>query len=330
MKLGIIGTGMIVKNFLPMLQKVEGLTTVAILSTERSLATGKALAAQYGIPIYTSNPITFYSSGIDTVYVAVPNFLHFEIAMAAIDHCMNIIIEKPIVCNEKELYLLKEKAIEKHVFLFEAITTLHLGNYTKIKEWLPRIGQIKIVQSRYSQYSSRYDAFRAGIVLPAFDSAKAGGSLMDLNIYNLHFVMGLFGSPEEFKYYANVEKDIDTSGILILKYDKFSAACTAAKDCRGERGSIVQGTDGTITTSTSANLIGPIVLELNNGIKEEYDDGMSEQRAIPEFDDFIKIITDDNYLKCMELLNQSNEVIKLMTKARKDIGVLFPTDQNEA
>jgi len=58
--------------------------------------------------------------------------------------------------------------------------------------------------------------------------------------------------------------------------------------------------------------------------------GMSEQRAIPEFDDFIKIITDDNYLKCMELLNQSNEVIKLMTKARKDIGVLFPTDQNEA
>ena len=224
MKLGIIGTGMIVKNFLPMLQKVEGLTTVAILSTERSLATGKALAAQYGIPIYTSNPITFYSSGIDTVYVAVPNFLHFEIAMAAIDHCMNIIIEKPIVCNEKELYLLKEKAIEKHVFLFEAITTLHLGNYTKIKEWLPRIGQIKIVQSRYSQYSSRYDAFRAGIVLPAFDSAKAGGSLMDLNIYNLHFVMGLFGSPEEFKYYANVEKDIDTSGILILKYDKFSAA----------------------------------------------------------------------------------------------------------
>lgn len=320
---------MIVKNFLPMLKKVSGLTLVSILSTERSLETGKTLSEQYGIAVYTSSPEIFYASGIDTVYVAVPNFLHYEIAMTAMNHGMHVIIEKPIACNEEEFCRLKEKAIEKHIFLFEAVTTLHLGNYAKIREWLPRIGQIKIVQSKCSQYSSRYDAFRSGTVLPAFDPAKAGGALMDLNLYNLHFVMGLFGVPQQFKYYANVERGIDTSGILILKYGEFSAVCTAAKDCRGERGSILQGTDGIITTSTSANLIGPISLELNDGTREEFNDGMSEQRAIPEFHDFFKIIAEDDYHSCMNLLNQSKNVITLMTRARKDAGIFFPADRKE-
>lgn len=29
---------------------------------------------------------------------------------------------------------------------------------------------------------------------------------MDLNLYNLHYVMGLFGKLVEAKYYSNIEK----------------------------------------------------------------------------------------------------------------------------
>ena len=48
---------------------------------------------------------------------------------------------------------------------------------------------------------------------------------MDLSLYNLHYVMGLFGKLVEAKYYSNIEKNIDTSGLLVLKYPSFIACC---------------------------------------------------------------------------------------------------------
>ena len=58
-----------------------------------------------------------------------------------------------------------------------------------IKEKLPELGKIKIVTANYSQYSSRYNAFKEGIIQPAFDYTKSGGALMDLNIYNIHLIL---------------------------------------------------------------------------------------------------------------------------------------------
>ena len=40
-----------------------------------------------------------------------------------------------------------------------------------------------------------YDAFLQGIVQPAFDPAQSGGALMDINVYNIHALVGLFGKP---------------------------------------------------------------------------------------------------------------------------------------
>ena len=81
------------------------------------------------------------------------------------------------------------------MFLWEAIINQYVPNFYKIKELLPKLGKIKIVECNFSQYSSRYNAFKEGNILPAFDYTKSGGALMDLNIYNIHFVVGLFGKP---------------------------------------------------------------------------------------------------------------------------------------
>ena len=37
---------------------------------------------------------------------------------------------------------------------------------------------------------------------------------MDLNIYNIHFIVGLFGVPKSVEYLANIQRDVDTSGIF--------------------------------------------------------------------------------------------------------------------
>ena len=80
------------------------------------------------------------------------------------------------------------------------------------------LGKIKLVQCNYSQYSSRYDKFLAGEIPNVFNPVFSGGALQDINIYNLHFVTGLFGKAKEVKYIANsAENGIDTSGIATIK-----------------------------------------------------------------------------------------------------------------
>ena len=44
---------------------------------------------------------------------------------------------------------------------------------------------------------------------------------MDLNINNIHFIVRLFGSQKNVSYIANMDKEVDTSGILTLDYDDF-------------------------------------------------------------------------------------------------------------
>ncbi len=95
-----------------------------------------------------------------------------------------------------ELDELIKIAKQQNCLLFEAITNQYLPTYQDIKEKLNEIGKIGIISSNYSQYSSRYDAFKRGEILPVFDVNQSGGALMDLNIYNIHFVVGLFGKPK--------------------------------------------------------------------------------------------------------------------------------------
>ncbi len=177
MKLGIIGSGLIVQEFLPLLVKLEGLEVLGILGTLRSMLRTEKLCRENSVPHVCSNFEELYETGIDTVYVAVPNFLHEVYCRQALEKGLHVIVEKPMTSNVREALSLKELAIRKGCFLFEAITTLYLDSYSKVKEWLPRIGDVKIVQSQYSQYSRRYDAFRAGraqLGTPFFHKGETG------------------------------------------------------------------------------------------------------------------------------------------------------------
>lgn len=324
MKLGIIGAGKIVKEFLPSLTKIEGLEITGIMSTPKSLDKVKALAAEYGIPHGVATFEELCATGMDTVYVAVPNHLHFEYGKKALERGLHVILEKPITANIREAEELAALAREKKLFLFEAITTPHLGNYQKIREWLPRIGSVKLAQSQFTQYSPRYDDFREGKTVPAFDPAQAGGVLMDLGLYTLHFIMDLFGMPQQAVYFPNMELGSDTSGVIHLNYGNFQGLCVAAKDGQGITGGMIQGTEGYIQSLELPNSVGKVVLTMRDGTREEYDDGMCESRAIPEFTAFMEAIRDKDYEFGEKCLEESLNVCRVMTQVRLAAGIRFP------
>ena len=252
--------------------------------------------------------------------------MHFEFCKKALEKGINVIVEKPITTNYREAKELEKLTKEKKLFLFEAITTLYFENYKKIKEWIAKIGDIKLVQSQYSQYSSRYDAFKRGEILPVFDLEKAGGALMDLGLYNLHYVLGLFGKPENVKYYANIERNIDTSGVLMMEYKNFSAMCVCAKDSEGERIGVIQGSEGKIVSEEAPGLVGKVTLKLYDGTTESFDDGFSKDRVVPEFTQFIRAVKENDLEFCYRQLEKSLLVSEVQTKARIDAGIKFTQD----
>lgn len=326
MNLGIVGTGMISQVVIPHLAE-WGCTPAAVAATPSTLDQARSLCEQNGIPrALASFDDLLADEDIDTVYLAIPNHLHFSFAMRALSAGKHVIVEKPLCSTDREAEELALCARERGLMAFEAITTLHLPNFAALRELLPRIGEVKMAYTNYSQYSSRYDKFRAGEVLPAFDPVKSGGALMDLGLYNLHYLLGLFGEPERVDYRANVERGIDTSGVAVLDYGDFKAVSIAAKDCAAPATCVVQGTRGYLLQTTPANVCGEILLHLNDGSEERFT-ANPELRWESEFRAFAQMIDMGDRVGCYELLGHSVAVMRAITRARQEAGIVFPADE---
>lgn len=316
MNLGILGTGKIVQEFLPEIKNLK-IEYKAILGTLRSKERVENLAAQYNLDkIYFDFDELLADEKLDTIYVALPNNLHYQFAKKALLADKNVIVEKPAVTTVEEFADLKKIATERKKILIEAVTLHYMPAYLNIRADLPKLGNIKIVSMNYSQYSSRYDAFKQGEILPAFDPKKAGGALMDLNVYNINFVVGLFGAPKSFSYTANIERGIDTSGVLLLDYGNFKAVCVGAKDCQAPTNSTIQGDGGSISVPVPTNRVD--AYNLNDEFKNFAE---NKFRMIYEFENFIEIIDNKNFERAAEMLKISEIVMQILQGGREQVGI---------
>ena len=326
MKLGIVGSGKIVQEFLPWLASCRAFEVAALCSTQRSADKAAALCAQYGVPLH----VTDYGqllAAVDVVYIALPNLLHTSYAKAALEAGRHVIVEKPLAPCASEAAALSALAHRKGCFLFEAVTTQYLENYRKLRQLLPRVGQVKLVQCNFSQYSSRYDAFCAGQTAPVFDPQQAGGALMDLGVYNVSYIVGLFGEPQQVHYAANLERGIDTSGILTMDYRSFKAVSIAAKDCAAPPRYVIQGTRGYLLQKSTANFCGPVTLHLNDGREEHFSLNGKRPRCAAEFEVIAHAIATGDQELCSGMLETSLAVSRVLTAARQTAGIKFPCDK---
>ena len=319
MKLGIVGTGMIVRDLLQTLHEVP-LEQVAICG--RDPAKTAQFAQEHGITQVYSDYAALLASDLDTIYIALPNHLHFIFAEQALKAGKQVILEKPITSTVHELTQLRELAKAQGLMLIEAVTVHYLPAYLALRDKIAELGEIKIVSLNYSQYSSRYDRFKAGEILPVFDPQQSGGALMDLNVYNIHFAVGLFGSPQSCTYAANIQRGIDTSGILLLDYPQFKAVCIGAKDCAAPVMLSIQGDKGNITVPMPASVMHSFTFTPNQGEPQHF--SFSEtHRLLPEFLQFVDMIDNKDFARAEKMLDISAAVMAVVEQARKQAGIKF-------
>ena len=314
MKIGIIGTGKIIVDALYAMEPLSDISRNAIFARPHSRDKGEELAKQYSIAeVYTDYDELLDKADIDTVYIGLINSVHFEYAKRALDKNKNVILEKPFAGTYDEAKELVDLARAKKLFVFEAITVLHNDVITKMKENLPKLGQIRMMLANYSQYSSRYDKYLKGEVDHSFDPEYLGGALRDINVYNLHYAVELFGAPQKTHYFPNTGfNGIDVSGTMVLEYDGFSAVCTGAKDSdspcfvqiQGEKGYMrIEGKPNVapnltivITDNTKDELVrdaaGAMVRPV---LKEEFIPDEVHHRMTREFKDFARMIDEKDF-----------------------------------
>lgn len=327
MNVATIGTGFIVEWFLDAVKDSEGIECIGIYS--RKEESGRKLADAYGVEkVYTDLDEMLAVDDIDFIYVASPNSLHYEQSLKALQAGKNVICEKPFTSTLAQLDHLIETAKKRNLFLFEAIVNQHNPNYKTIKQQLDRIGQVRMVQCNYSQYSSRYDRYLEHEVTNVFSPEFSGGALSDINIYCLHFTIGLFGEPNDAHYYPNIGfNGIDTSGVAILEYDGFQAVCVGCKDTRSECISQIQGEKGYITVHAEPSNCAQFDLYIG---KDKAEDLNTKQREITlyyELQDFKKIFEENDHDACDALLKHSRKVVSVYEKLRKGAGILFACDK---
>ena len=327
MKLAILGTGLIVREgALPALQLVGEVEVTSLFARPHSKSVGEALAKKFSVPkVYTDYDELLAKDDADFIYVGLVNSVHHEYTKRALLAGKNVIVEKPFAATAAQVRELCALAVEKNLYVFEAVTLLHLPNFRAIKKILPELGNIRAVTANYSQYSSRYEKFLRGEVLPAFDPKLFGGALYDINIYNLNFIVGLFGAPREIFYTANVGfNGVDTSGVAVMKYPNFFATATGAKDSDSPGFVSVQGERGWLKVLGAPNELKAFEVSLRGtGATTHYELNRYPHRMAHEFKEFARIYGEKNFDEMKSGLEISLAVMETAERARKSAGIIF-------
>lgn len=324
-RLGTIGSGVIVHSILDVVEQTEGIRCAAVYS--RTEEKGRALADTYGVKkVYTDMDEFLQDEETNFIYIATPNLLHYEQVKRALIAGKNVICEKPFCTKASQARELIELAEEKGLILVDAVPPAFLPNMEILKRELPKIGKIRLVMSNYSQYSSRYDLLLKGEVPNIFNPEYGGGCLMDINFYNVYINVALFGKPEKYVYYPNIFKNLaDTSGIMVMQYDGFVSEAAGAKDTWGMNYIQIEGEKGYIYVEGGSNALSEIKV-VTKEKEEVFTEQTSDNRWLMEIQNMTKLLLaeDRNILK--ERLSVMEDVMEVLENARKAAGIFFPGD----
>ncbi|OBZ08790.1 oxidoreductase [Bacillus sp. FJAT-27264] len=324
-RFGVIGTNWITDRFVQAgLENEEFLLTAVYSRTQEK---GQAFAAKYaGATIYTDLEEMVSSKEVDAVYIASPNSMHAEQAVICLNHGKHVLCEKPAASNSAELRAIIEAARSNNVLFMEAMKSTFMPNFKIVKDNLYKLGRIRRYFASYCQYSSRYDAFRQGTVLNAFNPIYSNGSLMDLGIYCLYPMVALFGKPESVQAVGVLlSSGVDGEGSIVMRYDDMDAVVMHSKIADSYLPAEIQGENGTM-----------VIDKINQPyqVKVHYRDGTVEELTQPqvfesmyyEVEEFIQLLKNGERESSINSHANSLAVAEVMEEARAQIGLRYASD----
>lgn len=323
-RFGIVGTGKIVDEFIAATYDFTEIEIVAVYS--RKIETGKLFADKYNIKkIFIKIEDMISSNEIDAVYIASPNSLHCSQSIKFLENKIAVLCEKPLGSNKKEVEMMIAASIKNKTLLLEAVKSIYTPNYKIIKDNLSTIGEVRSIFANFCQYSSRYDNYKNGVIENAFKKELSNGSTMDIGLYPVYFVLGLFGEPEKVESQGYLlSTGVDGAGTMMLKYPKFTGIINHSKISNSILHSEIIGENGSIIIE-KISTVDKVKFSYRDGGSKEYicDD---KSKMYYEIEEFIKSYKDKKYESDKNNHENSIKVISVLEESRKNIGVTYVCD----
>ncbi|WP_394191833.1 Gfo/Idh/MocA family protein [Paenisporosarcina quisquiliarum] len=324
-RIGIVGTNWITERLLEAASAVENFELAAVYS--RTSERAEEFGTKYGITnLFTNLEEMAGSEEIDAVYIATPNSYHAEQAILFLQHGKHVLCEKPLAANAKEVARMIQATKNHNVLLMEAMKSTLLPNFKVIQDHLHKIGPVRRYFASYCQYSSRYDKYKEGIVLNAFNPNFANGSLMDLGVYCLYPLVTLFGEPKEVKATGLIlDSGVDGEGSVILKYDDKDAVVMYSKITNSFLPSEIQGEKGSMIID-KIHSAEKVEIHYNDGTIEPLTVEQSHPAMYYEVKEFIDLIKQQKMESTTNSFENSLTTMQVLDKVRKEICLVFPND----
>lgn len=243
MRFGIVGTNFISEWFARTCHLTAGRATPAAVCS-RDLDRARRFVDHVGAN-QAFDDLDAMIDAVDAVYVASPIAAHHEQAMAAIVAGKHVLVEKTMGASTDEVESLLDAARVHGVVAMEAVRNVHTPAHRILREALDSIGTVRHARIEKLQYSSRYDRFRSGEAINAFDPGLGNSALADIGVYCLQPALDLFGTPPRTTG-ASVWLDngFEAGGSLTLDYGTAVVNLEYSKIAAGRGPSVIHGEDG--------------------------------------------------------------------------------------
>ena len=170
-----------------------------------------------GIPRqYASYEALLEAPDIEAIYNPLPNHLHVEWSVRALDAGKNVLCEKPIACAAEDVQPLLDARDRTGLLIEEAVMVRDHPQWSRLRELIAqgRIGTVQNVQLSYSHYTDDPHDIRNHADL-------GGGSLLDVGCYCCAIARLIF-QAEPLRALALADRDprfgVDRSTTAVLEF----------------------------------------------------------------------------------------------------------------
>lgn len=241
---GVLAPGRIANSFAEGLKLLPQGEAYAVAS--RDLLKAQAFAEKHGFrKAYGSYEELARDEAVDAVYVSNPHPFHEESVVMCLKHGKAVLCEKPLAVNQHQVEHMIAATRENKAFLMEAMWTRFLPAVRKTAA-LIRDGAIGRVVHVSADFGFRSTVNPEGRL---FAPRLAGGSLLDVGVYNLAFCSMIFGEqPESIQSHLTIgETGVDEIATALLRYSGGrSAFIVSAVRMNTAQEAVIYGEEGMI------------------------------------------------------------------------------------
>jgi predicted dehydrogenase len=182
----------------------------------RDLGRAKAFADEHGLrAAYGSYEELLADPEIDAIYNPLPNSMHIEWTIAALEAGKHVLCEKPFSRHPADVERAVQTASERNLVLAEAFMWRHHPQIARLRALIDagEIGEVQVVRCGFGFRTEKPEDIR-------LDPSLEGGSLMDSGSYCVSACRLMAGTEPERVYAEAVTggKGVDVRAVATLRF----------------------------------------------------------------------------------------------------------------